>query len=44
MVKVEGVNFLGSEVRGLADVRKKVGRMGRSEGVGVENRRHIDVR
>lgn len=28
MVKVERVNFLGSEVQGLADVRRKAGRMG----------------
>lgn len=28
MVKVERVNFPGSEVLGLADVRRKAGRMG----------------
>lgn len=28
IVKVERVNFLGSEVWGLADVRRETGRMG----------------
>ena len=32
MVKVERVNFLGSEVWGLADVRRKAGRMGAMQG------------
>ena len=43
MVKVERVNFLGSEVQGLADVRRKAGRMGDAGVEGGRGRGHVEV-
>lgn len=43
MVKVERVYFLGSEVWGLADVRRKTGTMGRYGGEGGRDIGHVEV-